>query len=347
MRTGVLRLAGALLLAVPAATAQDKAASPLSGATASPADKPVTVAAAQRHADAEIERLTGLLSGSFRAAESGGRPALRYGAARIAVAGLDNAVYFEITREDSPLAPFRQGVFHWIRAGKELRLRVFDFRQGKGFGEAVAGLWAAPEVFPAIGLEALNPGMDLVATVSDTGAVAKTAHPFPTTVGGAIDVMSTVEMSGDRVALHDVGLDAEGREVWGGGAGGRTEFVREQAPWYSRLEFADGLAAIRISPPGDGARLAEGGEVAVHYTGWLTDGSRFDSTRQTGRDAFKLRLPGGVIKGWNEGLRGIGVGERRKLVIPPEMGYGERGAGRGLIPPNATLIFDVELLGVK
>jgi FKBP-type peptidyl-prolyl cis-trans isomerase FkpA len=351
MLTRMTKLAGVLLLALPmAAAAQDKAASPLSGVTESPADKPLTLNPGTKHADPEIERMLVMLSGSFKAeaaGEAGGRPALRYNAARIAVDGLDNAVYFEVTREDSPLSPFRQGVFHLFRAGKELRLRVLDLRAGMGFGDAVAGLWAAPAAFPAISLAQLDPNLDLIVTPSAAGASAKTAHAFPTVVGGAVDMTSEVELDANRIVLHDVGFDANGREVWGGGGTGRTEFVRQADSWFSLLELADGLVAIGVTGPSEDApRVVEGGEVAVHYTGWLADGARFDTTRQEGRDAFKLRVPGAVIKGWSDGLKGIGVGERRKLVIPPELGYGERGAGRGVIPPNATLIFEIECVFV-
>jgi FKBP-type peptidyl-prolyl cis-trans isomerase FkpA len=96
---------------------------------------------------------------------------------------------------------------------------------------------------------------------------------------------------------------------------------------------------------GEGAAAASGQSVTVHYTGWLTSGSKFDSSKDR-NDPFVFHLGAGqVIRGWDEGVQGMQVGGSRQLVIPPAMGYGARGAG-GVIPPNATLLFEVELLGV-
>jgi FKBP-type peptidyl-prolyl cis-trans isomerase FkpA len=96
---------------------------------------------------------------------------------------------------------------------------------------------------------------------------------------------------------------------------------------------------------GNGAEAAAGQNVKVHYTGWLANGTKFDSSKDR-NDPFVFPLgAGNVIKGWDEGVRGMKVGGRRKLTIPPTLGYGARGAG-GVIPPDATLVFEVELLGV-
>jgi FKBP-type peptidyl-prolyl cis-trans isomerase len=97
---------------------------------------------------------------------------------------------------------------------------------------------------------------------------------------------------------------------------------------------------------GEGTEATSGKTVVVHYTGWLENGTKFDSSLDR-RQPFSFRLGAGeVIKGWDEGVAGMKVGGKRKLTIPSELGYGKRGAG-GVIPPNATLIFDVELLEVR
>lgn len=116
----------------------------------------------------------------------------------------------------------------------------------------------------------------------------------------------------------------------------------------AKTTTASGLVIEELAA-GAGTEAAAGKKVSVHYTGWLLyggeKGKKFDSSRDRGEPfAFPLGA-GHVIKGWDEGVAGMKVGGSRRLTIPPELGYGARGAG-GVIPPNATLIFEVELLGV-
>ncbi len=106
----------------------------------------------------------------------------------------------------------------------------------------------------------------------------------------------------------------------------------------SGLKYEDSIV-------GNGDTAAAGQSVSVHYTGWLTDGKKFDSSKDR-NDPFEFKLGAGqVIRGWDEGVQGMKIGGTRKLTIPPQLGYGARGAG-GVIPPNATLVFEVELLAI-
>ncbi len=101
-----------------------------------------------------------------------------------------------------------------------------------------------------------------------------------------------------------------------------------------------------IDRPGTGASPAAGQIVSVHYSGWLTDGTPFDSSRKRGDPLEFPLVQGRVIRGWDEGIAAMKIGEKRTLVIPPDLAYGARGMG-GVIPPNATLVFAVELVGAR
>ncbi|MFA6920841.1 MAG: FKBP-type peptidyl-prolyl cis-trans isomerase [Gallionella sp.] len=132
-----------------------------------------------------------------------------------------------------------------------------------------------------------------------------------------------------------------------------TTACSEQAATTPAMEKSNMTELIKTDIKlGEGAIAATGQNVSVHYTGWLYDdaapehkGKKFDSSRDRGQPfAFPLGA-GHVIKGWDVGVDGMKIGGQRTLIIPSAMGYGSRGAG-GVIPPNATLVFDVELLGV-
>ena len=125
----------------------------------------------------------------------------------------------------------------------------------------------------------------------------------------------------------------------GVGVGGSMAESNQEVTTPSGLKYVDQTV-------GTGDVAVVGKNVSVHYTGWLENGKKFDSSVDRGQ-SFSFPLGAGrVIKGWDEGVQGMKVGGKRKLTIPSELGYGSRGAG-GVIPPNATLIFDVELLGVR
>ena len=121
-------------------------------------------------------------------------------------------------------------------------------------------------------------------------------------------------------------------------------------PWIpvNYQEYTSTASGLRFKDEVQGSGMAakSGDQVSVHYTGWLEDGTKFDSSRDRGQP-FEFALgAGSVIRGWDEGVQGMHVGGRRRLVIPPELGYGNRAVG-GVIPANATLVFEVELLATR
>ena len=111
-------------------------------------------------------------------------------------------------------------------------------------------------------------------------------------------------------------------------------------------EVMDGELIIEDLKVGEGSEVVKYNIVTVNYTGWLTDGTKFDSSLNPGRSPFRFTVGGGqVIKGWDEGLLGMKVGGKRKLTIPPSMGYGNQ--DMGVIPPNSTLVFEIDLLIIE
>jgi FKBP-type peptidyl-prolyl cis-trans isomerase len=128
-------------------------------------------------------------------------------------------------------------------------------------------------------------------------------------------------------------------------AAAQTQAQEKDKNKVKEKKVGDAVLKYEDLKEGNGAEAKKDDEVEVHYTGWLTDGKKFDSS--VGRAPFTFKLGAGkVIKGWDEGVVGMKVGGKRKLTIPPELAYGKRGFP-GAIPPDATLVFEVELLKIK
>ena len=160
----------------------------------------------------------------------------------------------------------------------------------------------------------------------------------------AVLVIVVAQITGGQAAVASVGAPSTG-------APNQTEVKLAAASLInmSDLEIKETGTGLKykVITPGTGATPKKGDTVIVHYTGTLEDGTKFDSSRDRNSPfSFKLGV-GQVIKGWDEGLSIMRVGDRYTLIIPPDLGYGARDVGNGLIPANSTLVFDVELLRIS
>lgn len=312
-------------------------------------------------ADADVKRAVELLVGVKQSKAVGKYPELLMKAAVVNVEGLDNAVYFEISRLDTPWSSFRAGLITFYKRAETaggpgtLVMRVLDFaRYDTNFAPMLAGVWATPEQFPAVALDRLTVNSDIALTRSadgrdsSAGTLVGEAVDVPTLAAGAMHFRSSVSLgaAGD-LGWTERGYSGAGQQVWGVADGERLAFTRaaDAAALTPRVtRQPDGLVMIDYPAPADGAAALEGSDIAAHVTGWLqSDGRMIDNTRT--REPLRTKLPSQlVIPGLNPAMTGLHVGQHRKVIIPAALGFGDRGRRNSNIPPNATLVYEIEAL---
>ena len=308
---------------------------------------PPMVAATVTATDADVLDVVKKLTGSFSAPASGDQPALRLNTAVCTVTGLDNAIYFELSRADSPNNPFRSGVWNVYKGKGGTRIRVLEFAKTEPtLSNMLAGLWAAPEAIPAFKVDQFMVSADVPLTKGADGW--RGTATAPTLMGGAVE--SSIDMSANdkSISFMDAGLDASGKKVWGSAA--PITFSRSDSA--AKVQKLEGGVIVIDLISGNGDQAVDGWELAVQYTGWVQgNGKQFDSSRVSPErmaNPYRTALPAGnTIAGFGNGLRGTQLGTVRRIVIPAALGYGERGNRRAGIDPNVNLVFETECVYVK
>lgn len=259
-------------------------------------------------------------------------------------------VFGEFVSHDPDNPASAHVLFQFIHRRGDLHLRMYRLPGGGMFAPGIAGV---SEALPIIELDQLDVVADLPVRVegpasAPTQIIAKAAGPFPTVTGGAVEMMTEIRLTKGSLTLREAGMDAEGHQVWAFPSTGEAEFKRVGAVGETVETRVSGLRIEILSPATDpkAAIGQPGDEFTVHYTGWLPIGRVFDSSRNVGREPYTTKIPGQLVQGWNEGLLGMAVGETRRLIIPPTLGYGAQGYAN-IIPPDAWLVFEVELVKLK
>jgi hypothetical protein len=368
-RISSLLAAGLIAAAGSAALAQDTKAKPAEtkpvqpGQPGKPADKPMDKPSeakpAPEHrpapaplADPELEKITSMLVGTWQTTapvaqvggEAGAKTDVVANVARVNIDGVPGALYLELARADASWQPYRQSILQVYRYKGKPRFRTYEFHKAHGIEQALVGLWLVPDLFPALTREDLIGTLDIDLAAKGKGYAGKTPYAFPTGKGGAVEMTSEIDIQPDQVTTSDQGIGPDGKVVWGQEGSAKYTFAKH-ATNVKMTRGDDGLVLIDFVHPA-GEEIKQGDKVSVQYSGWLPDGTKFDSSRDPGREPFTYDYPGNLIKGWNDGSAGLTKGTIRRMVIPPGSAYGERGV-RGKIPPSSTLYFEIEVLAIQ
>lgn len=292
-------------------------------------------------ADELLDTLTDLLTGVY----SDGTRVARF--FDITVEGAPRMLLCEISNAQDGSVQAHV-LTQFIRRRGEPYLRMMRFPAGQSIAP---GLWASDDLTPDFRPNQLDILSDmqlqLDTRTTPTRFRATTGSPIPTYTGDAIELKSELAADAEQLFIFETGYNEAGDIVWTFPEAGRSvSFKRVEEPTnIQRMD--DGLVVVTIREAEPDAYTGQpGDEYEVHYTGYLANGQVFDTSRQAGRSTFTQVIPGRLAQGWNLGIPGAKVGEIRRLIVPPSLGYGARGYP-GVIPPNAWLVFDVEVIDIR
>ncbi len=296
-----------------------------------------------------MQKIGEMLIGSWKsgpvgqADEAETRTEIQMHIAPVHVKGLTDTMYVEIARLDAGWRPYRQAIFQLYTYKGVTRLRTYEITSSPKMSAVMTGLWLAPDMLPELNRDDLIATVDLDLKPSGDGYKGATPYAYPTGLGGAVEMTSEMEFSKDKISSVDRGYDATGKVVWGSSGSDRYTFTRF-TPTATLSKLDGGLVLISYRGSDKPDKIAMGDNVAAHYTGWLySNGTVFDTSRDRTPYMFEQ---GRLMQAWNQGLLGLGAGSVVRMVCPPELGFGANGAGR-MIPPNATLVFEIEIMDVQ
>lgn len=339
-----LIFAGLALFAASHAAAQESA--PVAQPIADGQDSGIT------WSDPEFAEIAGMLTGSWKTTAAVAQADDRsltsevvMSIAPVKLTQLPDALYAETSRADTPAEPYRAVFLQLYRRQGEIRMRTLEVRdQNNPINNMMLGLWAVPEYFPNIPAAGMIATLDLEFRRTSNGWVAETPHPYPTALHGATEMTSRMTLTADRVETADRGYNPDGNVVWGADDGDTYVFEPINSPIL--VETNDyGLITLTLRDEPTEVPV-DGDTVAFQYTGWLTNGFMFDTSRRPNGRPYQYQLPANAIEGWNQATKGMSQGDWRKFIVPSDLGYGPSTAAGGRIPANSTLVFEAELANV-
>jgi FKBP-type peptidyl-prolyl cis-trans isomerase/CpeT/CpcT family (DUF1001) len=263
--------------------------------------------------------------------------------AQVEIDGMENTMYTESALSDSPWSPFRHAIFQLYTYKGKVRLRTYTISMPEDSLKLLSGMTGAPEYFTGVTQDQLIATLDVELESTGSGFTGSTPYPYPTGIGGAVEMTSSVTFDGTTLTTADRGYDADGQVVWGAGEDSSYQFVKTES-YIVASEREDGLVIMDYPASQSDMVVQERDEMHVHYYGFLTDGTIFDTSYSRGVPYSFVYPPGNrAIVGWGDGMEALSAGAHRKLIIPGDLGYGPGGNPRAKIPGDSTLVFNVFL----